>query len=143
MTTPTIIEETWWDVTTATGLTLRLPAPLRSISTPSEDATNERRIVQPADPRTVLQQARKDGEGIIQSHSEITGLTYALDTTFVLAIQVFVRKEDPERLIRSQMKAAGLSTTSSTSGPAATSSSDDPTNPNGPSIGARIRRRTH
>jgi hypothetical protein len=130
-----MIEETWWEAQTTTGLTVRVPAPLRTTGGGCED------------PGLLLERA-KDYLGhpyrrTVQSHSRITGMTYALDLGDILLIQVFVRKEDPERLIKAQMKAAGLSPTSSTSGPAATLPSGVPANPSGPFTGARIRRDTH
>lgn len=127
MSTPdTTIEETWWEVTTQTGLILLLPAPLTSGV-----------VVNPAE---ALREPRQP----LHSESQITGWTYAVDLAQALAIRAFVRKEDPERLKRAQMKVSERwSNTSSASGLERASRSDETGSRSGPSTGGITKPRTH
>ena len=123
----TTIEETWWEVTTQTGLILLLPAPLTSTGVAINPVN---RLIEPRDP--------------IHSTSRITGWTYGLDMSTVLAIRAFVRTEDPERLKRAQMKVSERwSNTSLASGQERASRSDEPGSRSGPSTGGTSKPRTH
>lgn len=136
MSTPenTIIEETWWEVTTSTGLILELPAPLQRIET-SNDGTYLTTIANPLD---VLR--RFDP---VQSYSEITKKHYFLQPRDILLVKPKQVKADPNKLaaalLRMQQRSQGGS---STSGQGADSQSDAQANPSGRSTGARIRPRT-
>jgi hypothetical protein len=118
------IEETWWEVTTTTGLILQLPAPLTSGGAPRPPA-------QCLDTRVP-----------VSSSSTITGFSYALSLETVFAIRVFVRSQDPERLARSKARLIA-SETSLPSGPDRESRSAAPVSRSGRSIGGTTKPRTH
>ena len=124
MTTPdTTIEETWWEVTTQTGLILLLPAP-----SPSTEPSTLFLYLQRREP--------------VASHSQITGFTYVLDMPPVLCIRAFRRTQDPDRLAKARLKLAS-SQTSSPFGPDHESRSAVPGSRRGPSTGATSKSRIH
>lgn len=126
------IKETWWTVQTTTGLTLQLPAPLRSI------AVNDSWRTLPEDPEVYLERG-----GAVYSQSKITGKSYALRMADVLFIETYEFEMDPARYQRAILNLRKrLSGTFSTSGPEADWSSDDPESPGGPSTGGRTKRPT-
>lgn len=119
---PQPIEELWWEVTTANGLTLALPAPL---SVTSVSKAIERRAV-------------------VESESAITGRRYYLAMADILLVKQYTMTGQSERYQQALKKLLGLSSESASSyGQGATSPSDDTENPSGPSTGARIRRDIH
>lgn len=93
MTDPnTILEETWWEIQTTTGLTLQLPAPSRTID---------------GEPLQRLRSMVEQGEhGLLVTESAIDGKTYALVTSHILFVKEFARTNDPERLVKAQMRAS-------------------------------------
>jgi len=119
------ITETWWIITTRSGLALTLPAPLRRTGKP-------------------IPPGEADLTGWMESTSQITGRSYALDMREALSITTDTRTDDPDRYQRSLAKALGLTLSdgSSSSGPEAESWSDDPTSPGGPSTGGRTKKIT-
>jgi hypothetical protein len=112
--TDAVLEETWWEVTTTTGLILTLPAPLKR--------TGE--TVAPVEALT--------SSGRFHACSAITNMMYGVDLTHALFIRQFTKTHDPERLLKSQMRASQTaSSPSSDAGPAPSSRSGARTSPRG------------
>lgn len=142
MTTPTA-EETWWDVTYPNGSILTLPAPSKSIGDANqpEQGGVTRVLTKLLDPREAMTHAKTNiQQRVVSSYSHLTKKTYAVDLAD--AVCITVRTFDPERIKAALLKARQSQGSSSTSGQGPASPSDDQGNPNGPSIGARIRRPT-
>jgi hypothetical protein len=89
----TLIEETWWEVTTSTGLTLRLPAPFGLINT----------------------EAKLEPGLFLRSSSKITGMDYGVKAGEIVYVQQFQRKQDPDRLAKARMKLEELTSSGSSS----------------------------
>lgn len=103
MSDPTIIEEPWLEITTRTGLTMLVPAPM--------------------DP--LLQNCLRDHD-VIKSSSQITRMNYYVRLSEdILFIRQFTRKHEPERLERAKVRAQSPTgrTPSSGSSPMPSSSS--------------------
>ena len=130
----TLIEETWWEVTTSTGSILELPAPLRCTETSKEGTF----IWLPMSPYDALSEPRMP----LHSHSQITNRDYYLLLTNVVLIKPRVVKVDPERHVKALMNMPSRKS-SPTSGEDRESPSDDQENRSGPSTGERTKRKIH
>lgn len=136
MTTPqsNIIEETWWEVTTSTGLILRLPAPLKR--TAHGDS-----VAMP--PLEAMNLVAMNLGARLQSQSAITKKDYAVNLRDAVLIKTELVRMDPERYQQALLKASRrLSGTSSDAGPVAASPSADQASPSGRSTGGTSKRRT-
>lgn len=134
--TNTPVEETWWKVTTTTGLVLTLPAPLRLTSVLDTDAKEA-----PIPPAMAIEEGQW---GLaVESRSALTGKSYALSLRDVIHIEVFTL--DPSRyakaLERAVLRRSSDGSSDDSQAPASPSRSQG--SPSGRSIGARIKPPTH
>ena len=129
--TNTPIEETWWKVTTTTGLVLTLPAPLRSTGLDTSTLT-------PLDPAQAL-----DLNVPVASQSLLSAKSYALSLRDVIHIETFTL--DPSRYAKALGRAVlrKSSDGSLDDSPAPASPSRSQASLSGRSTGATTRRSAH
>ncbi len=124
-TADTTIEETWWEVTTTAGLTMKLRAPL-----PNTDAAR------------LLQDAKQgSGPQYVTSRDPNTGRSHTLNLNEVLLLTQFTVKVDQDRHERSVARLLGISSEpASSDGQDLASPSDTTANRGGRSTGGPTKR---